>query len=477
MTEAWGLSPGEGGTGRRGRRTTVRHLLVLVPGIGGSALHRRDGTPLWAIDPKAAQQPVRALRELAAPGDLLRCPDYDDGVRATELMALPVPGLTRLLGGYRDLRSALFDHFDLDTETYTEFPYDWRRPAAHNALLLESHVRCRLTRLRRRYPDAEAVVVAHSMGGLVAREFLERHDRHRTVRALITLGTPFRGAVKALDFLVNGPSFAKIRFRRLAEEFARLPAVYELLPLYQCIRLGTSPDAPLGGVRDVAHLLPVGGKGHASDAADFLTCLNKSEAPAVTRSVVGFGVPTLQQAVLSGRRLTVLRGSDLLPESHRTADGDGTVPLLSATPRSSEETRLGAVPHNQTHSGLVTGRDALGALLVQIAAVVRDGKILDPGRRAAPPAPPAPHTAPALTLDVADWYDTGEPLALTGRASGYAGRTLWFRLGDHAPTALTVDEDGGFTLRPGPQREGVQRIDLLDAPEGAVLLTDVIEAA
>ncbi len=460
---------------------------MFVPGIGGSALHRADGTPLWAIDRAAGRHPIRSFRELAAPADLLRDPEFDDGVRATEIMALPVPGLTRLLGGYRDLRTALFDHFDLvDGETYTEFPYDWRRPTAHSALLLERHVRCRLTRLRKRYPDAEVVVVAHSMGGLVAREFLERHDKHGSVRALITLGTPFRGAVKALDFLVNGPRVAKLRFRSLAEEFARLPAFYELLPLYPFIRLGTSQDARLGGVADVAHLLPAGGDKHAAEAAAFLTRLNESPAPTVTRSFVGFGAPTLQQAVLSGSRLTVLRGSDLLPDSHRTLDGDGTVPLLSATPRSSEEIRLGSTPQNQTHSGLVTGHDALRALVIQIADLVREGKILDRGRLAAPPASPDADVSPgadaaeadsAMSLDVADWYDTDEPPSIPGRAPAYAGRTLWYRLGSRAPVELPVGEDGGFTLALGPQPESVQRLDLLAAPEGHVLLTDVVEVA
>ncbi|GGT58374.1 hypothetical protein GCM10010271_72340 [Streptomyces kurssanovii] len=460
-----------------------------MPGIGGSALYRADGTPLWALDPATGLHPIRSFRELAAPGHLLRDPDFDDGVRATKLMALPVPGLTRLLGGYRDLRTTLFQHLDLVAgETYTEFPYDWRRPAAHNALLLERHVRDRLIRLRGRYPNAEVVLVAHSMGGLVAREFLERHDQHRSVRALITLGTPFRGAVKALDFLVNGPRVAHVRFSSLAEEFARLPALYELLPVYPFIRLGTSPDSRLGGTKDVLHLLPHGGDKHATEAAKFLDRLNESPEPTVTRSFVGFGAPTLQQAVLSGSRLTVMRGSHLLPASHRTVDGDGTVPLLSASPRSSEAKRLGSTPQNQTHSGLVTGRDALKALVIQISDLVREGKILDRGRPTIArtdcvgdtdmhPEASTLDTGSALSLDVRDWYDADEPVNIPGRAPGHVGSTLWYRLGGHDPTELPVDDDGTFTITPGPQAEGVQRLDLLTAPEGDVLLTDVIEAA
>lgn len=482
--------PSRAAADRRGRRTAVRHLLVVVPGIGGSALRGADGRPLWDIDPATGSRPLRAFRELCAPGHRLREADFDDGVRATRLMALPVPGLTRLLGGYRDLRTALFRHFDLvDGATYSEFPYDWRRPAAHNARLLARHVDERLTLLRRKHPDAEVILVAHSMGGLVAREYLERHDRHRSVRALLTLGTPFRGAVKALDFMVNGPRVAQLRFAFLAAEFARLPSLYELLPIYPFIRLGTSPQARLGGIEDVLDLLPDTGSAQARAAAEFLGRLNDSPRPEATRSFVGFGAPTLQQAVLSGSRLTVMRGNHLLPASHRTLDGDGTVALLSASPRSSEAKRLGSTPQNQTHSGLVTGRDALQALVIQIGDLVREGAILDRGRRpapqtepatgtkapsAVPPIPPLPVTS-ALSLDVADWYDIDEPVSVPGRAPAHAGSTLWYRLGDRRPTELTVGDDGTFTVTPGPLTEGVRRLDLLTARQGHVLTTDVIE--
>ncbi|MFF0204568.1 alpha/beta fold hydrolase [Streptomyces sp. NPDC005017] len=494
MHKGWGLPQGPAPS-RGGRRTPVRHLIVLVPGIGGSALHRVDGTPLWAVDPAAARRPIRSFRELAAPGDRLLDPGYDDGVRATKLMALPVPGLTRLVGGYRDLRRTLFRRFDLaEGQTFTEFPYDWRRPAVHNAALLDRHICDRLTRLRRRYPGAEVVLVAHSMGGLVAREYLERHDQHRTVRALITLGTPFRGAVKALDFMVNGPKVAKVRFASLAEEFGRLPALYELLPLYPFIRLGTAPDAPLAGIEAVQHLLPPGADEHVARAAAFLDRLNQSERPTVTRPFLGFGAPTPQQAVLSGSRLTVMRGSHLLPSAHAAWDGDGTVPLVSATPRSGEALRLPSTPLNQTHAGLVTGRDTLQSLLIQIAGLVREGQILDRGRlvkqstaagtddapsaAGAVPASAAPPRADsALCLDVEDWYDTDEPLCISGRAPAHAGSPLWYRLDDADPAELPVEDDGTFTIRAGRPAEGVQRLDVLTAPDGDVLLTEVIEAA
>jgi len=45
------------------------------------------------------------------------------------------------------------------------------------------------------------------MGGLVARYYLEALDGWRNTRALITFGTPYSGAMKALDLVANGLRF------------------------------------------------------------------------------------------------------------------------------------------------------------------------------------------------------------------------------------------------------------------------------
>ena len=47
-------------------------------------------------------------------------------------------------------------------------------------------------------------LIAHSMGGLVSRYYLEVLEGWRDCRALITFGTPYRGAVNAVGFIANG---------------------------------------------------------------------------------------------------------------------------------------------------------------------------------------------------------------------------------------------------------------------------------
>lgn len=54
-----------------------------------------------------------------------------------------------------------------------------------------------------RTKDAKLILVGHSMGGIVARCFLEALEGWKDTLAQITFGTPHRGSINALDTLVN----------------------------------------------------------------------------------------------------------------------------------------------------------------------------------------------------------------------------------------------------------------------------------
>ena len=88
------------------------------------------------------------------------------------------------------------------------FPYDWRLSNRYNGSALAEAIRPRRSAggagRGGPYADAKVVLVVHSMGGLVARWYIERCDGAEVTRKLITLGTPYRGAGKALEQLVNG---------------------------------------------------------------------------------------------------------------------------------------------------------------------------------------------------------------------------------------------------------------------------------
>ncbi|WP_082519533.1 lipase/acyltransferase domain-containing protein [Variovorax sp. Root411] len=82
-------------------------------------------------------------------------------------------------------------------------PYDWRKDNALAAHLLAIKV---AEMYERHGSDLVLNLVAHSMGGLVCRYFLESgqfsqasHPGFASVRRLITIGTPHRGAPSAQE--------------------------------------------------------------------------------------------------------------------------------------------------------------------------------------------------------------------------------------------------------------------------------------
>lgn len=244
----------------------ARDAVVVLPGIMGSELvDTVTGKTLWGLADLGWY--VSAWTFGGALDDLAVTEAERDGavgrVRATRLLRLPafapflrgVEPYTELLAGLRRVVA----HRD----AVIEFPYDWRLSVDHNARLLATAAGEHLERWRAHRSgsaSAELVLVAHSMGGLVGRYFTEVLGGAADVRATVTLGTPFYGAVKAAAMLNSGrgaplPMPAR-RLRRLA---ATLPGVHDLLPIYRCVedgdtvrRLTASDVTDLGGDGELA---------------------------------------------------------------------------------------------------------------------------------------------------------------------------------------------------------------------------------
>jgi hypothetical protein len=107
------------------------------------------------------------------------------------------------------------------------FPYDWRLDIDKSALALRDYVGC----IRRIYPGTEIDVVAHSMGGLVARRYILAGDHH--VAHVATLGTPFLGAPRFPYVALSGdfgvPEIL-ITHERVRNILAFAPGPHQLLP-------------------------------------------------------------------------------------------------------------------------------------------------------------------------------------------------------------------------------------------------------
>ena len=89
----------------------------------------------------------------------------------------------------------------------------------------------------RRFTDEPVNLVAHSMGGLVSRWYIEKEGGKEQVNRLLLLASPWDGSPKAMDILFDG---LDTLFRRLFNLFnigprsramiRTFPSVYQLLP-------------------------------------------------------------------------------------------------------------------------------------------------------------------------------------------------------------------------------------------------------
>lgn len=78
--------------------------------------------------------------------------------------------------------------------------YDWRKPATENRNYLMDVIATAKTTS----PNGKVDIVAHSFGGLVARDYIQSNSYAGDVDQLITLGTPHKGAADAYLALEGG---------------------------------------------------------------------------------------------------------------------------------------------------------------------------------------------------------------------------------------------------------------------------------
>lgn len=316
-------------------------VVVVLPGILGSVL-TRDGKEVWGPTPGAIGRALwtlgRSIRSLELTDDDWEVDDLGDGVVASRLVpdVHLIPGLWGI-DGYSGIAGMMREHFDVvDGQTYVELPYDWRRDNRVAARRLRQVADEKLHAQRQHNPDAKLILVAHSMGGLVARYFLECLDGWRDTRRLISFGTPYRGSLNALDFLVNGfeKRLGPLKVADLSDLLRSLTSVYQLLPIYPCVDVGSGyqrvsevelpgvdADRAVNALRDFHRAIESAVPSHDEGVYDI-------------HSVVGLAQSTKQSARWDGRRLMVesLHGGE-------DQGGDGTVPRVSSTPIETDDWR------------------------------------------------------------------------------------------------------------------------------------------
>ncbi len=219
-----------------------------------------------------------------------------------------------------------------------------------------------------------SILIGHSMGGLVARWYLECLDGWRDTRMLVTFGTPHRGSVNAIDFLVNGlvKKVGPLKVADLTTLLRSLTSVYQLVPIYPCIDTGQGYQR----VAEVGDALPgVDGARAVRALEDFHRAIERGVAAHdpdayAIHSVVGITQGTKQSGRWDGTRLVIER-------RHGDEDmgGDGTVPRVSATPIETDDRSPGYQPmySSEQHGSLQTAEAVQTQLLGILTARARPG--------------------------------------------------------------------------------------------------------
>lgn len=418
----------------------VRDVLVLVPGLLGSELER-NGKRIWGGTSVAGTFLDPAALRLTGDGF-----SPDPEVRPTRLIASPTqfPGLTKM-GGYSRLVNRIRRRLDLDDSNFLTFAYDWRLSCQVNASLLGKKVWPLLERRRRRYPDAQLIFVCHSLGGLVVQQFTDLLGGAIDTKGVVTLGTPFRGAVGALAVMSYETSRLlprlRARFRNLARTF---PSVYELLPRYRAV---------IDGQRR-RHLrasdLPDGVRQEVFEATSLVAERMEIQTPRLYERTVLVGSlqRTPQFVRFRDGLITVLKEWDT---SSRTIDerGDGTVPRQSVAPPEWKDDRR-AVPLGQTHVGLASDAGTFRILFNMLTATPRNEQA---------------GSSLGLALEVTDLIPSGQDLLVSCEIPA----------GDRATpllVAVVAAESGLPIARQVPKQQGPYHIAKFDhVPPGDYIVT------
>jgi pimeloyl-ACP methyl ester carboxylesterase len=237
------------------RTRSGKRPVIVIPGILGTELiNSKTGETVWPSAFRSSQDGLPMSPNLEA--------NRDDLVPGKILETVRLARILPEVYMYRDLLDALRHYAgyregnwenpgsDGDRDTFYVFSYDWRRDNVANARELVQRVQRLKERLQR--PDLKFNIVAHSMGGLIARYAAMYGDAdlppdnvaiHPTwlgaahISKIVMIGTPNEGSTDAFATVVEGYSITEGLRRRVpllnkltAEDAARTPSVFQIMP-------------------------------------------------------------------------------------------------------------------------------------------------------------------------------------------------------------------------------------------------------
>jgi len=237
------------------RNRTGKRPVIVIPGIlGTELLNPKTGETVWPSAFRTSQEGLPITPDLAA--------NRDDLVPGKIIETMKLARVLPEVYVYRDLLVALRQYAgyrngdwnnpstDGYQDTFYVFSYDWRQDNVSNARELIRRITQLKTKLQR--PDLKFNIVAHSMGGLIARYAAMYGDADLPagdgpiqptwlgaahISKIVMIGVPNEGSADAFATLVEGYSITEGLRRRVpllnkltAEDVVSTPAVFQLMP-------------------------------------------------------------------------------------------------------------------------------------------------------------------------------------------------------------------------------------------------------
>jgi pimeloyl-ACP methyl ester carboxylesterase len=213
--------------------------LLFVPGILGSTLVDHSGKVVWG-DARSLGRFERLNLEPAA--------GVAEPLRASGLVeTVQVFGMFNLVEIYSHLIEFLEKELGYKREvSLFVFTYDWRQSNFDNAKALRSFIDANPA-LRSTKFD----LLCHSMGGLLARIYVQDEAGASHVHRLVDLAVPHQGSVDAIATMYGGwgrlPNLVAGGMPAIRRTVLSFPSLFELLPRYEkCCALGEPrpPNTP-----------------------------------------------------------------------------------------------------------------------------------------------------------------------------------------------------------------------------------------
>lgn len=138
---------------------------------------------------------------------------------------------------YEGIIDEIRDEMDGQPYAYA-FTYDWRKDNRLSAILLAEFIDRVLKiagvheRSAGRKPPRQVVLIGHSMGGLVIKWCATQIVSSRKIAKIITIATPFKGSLKAVEALLPGARnlFGTEHKKSMRHAARTMPGMYQLLP-------------------------------------------------------------------------------------------------------------------------------------------------------------------------------------------------------------------------------------------------------